>query len=152
MLRRGSGHIVNVASVTGLMVFHQYNAPYNVSKYGAVGFTEELMLEASVHGIGVTCVCPGGVKTAIYDTAVFKGFGEGAREELKKLLLASAEEPEDTARALVKAVKENKFLVVTTPVAKGAYFLKRHFSFAWYPLMRLTARWVYRRFGRYRTQ
>jgi len=152
MLERGSGHIANVASLAGLMVFHQYNAPYNVSKYGAVGFSEELMMEASVHGIGVTCVCPGGVKTPIYDTAVFRGFNEGAREELKKLLLASGEEPEDTARALVKAVKQNRFLVVTTPVAKGAYFLKRHLSFVWYPFMRMVARLVAKHFGRYRTQ
>ncbi|RJP34841.1 MAG: SDR family NAD(P)-dependent oxidoreductase [Actinobacteria bacterium] len=140
MLERGSGHIVNIASVAGLLALHPYNAPYYLSKFGTVGFTEALMLEASAHGIGVTCICPGGVKTPIYDDSPFKGFDEEVREKVKKLMLASAEEPEDTARAIVDAVKKNRYLVVTTPVARAGYFIRRHFSLAWFPLMRAVSR------------
>lgn len=151
MLERGKGHIVNVASVAGLLALHPYNAPYYMSKFGTVGFTEALMLEASVHGIDVTCICPGGVKTPIYDDSPFKGFNQEAREKVKKLMLASAEEPEDTARAIVDAVQDNRYLVVTTPVARAVYFIRRHFSFAWFPLMRAVARRFVDSFEKYRT-
>ncbi|MGD0274760.1 MAG: SDR family NAD(P)-dependent oxidoreductase [Syntrophales bacterium] len=151
MMKRGSGHIVNVASVAGLFALHPYNAPYYVSKFGVVGFSEALMLEGSLHGINVTCVCPGGVKTPIYDTSPFKGFTEEARKKAKSMLLASAEEPEDTARAIVNAVTSNKYLVVTTSLAKSAYFLRRHFSLGWFPLMRKVARRFARDFDKYRT-
>jgi NAD(P)-dependent dehydrogenase (short-subunit alcohol dehydrogenase family) len=151
MLRRGSGHIVNVASVAGLLALHPYNAPYYLSKFGTAGFTEALMLEASTRGIGVTCICPGGVRTPIFDDSTFKGFSEEARAKAKKFLLASAEEPEDTARAIVDAVKRNRYLVVTTSVAKDGYFIRRHFSFAWFPLMRAVSRWFVNSFEKCRT-
>jgi NAD(P)-dependent dehydrogenase (short-subunit alcohol dehydrogenase family) len=152
MLKRESGHIVNIASVAGLLALHPYNAPYYLSKFGTVGFTEALMLEASTHGIGVTCICPGGVKTPIYDDSPFKGFDEEVREKVKKLMLASGEEPEDTARAIVDAVRKNKYLVVTTPAARAGYFIRRHFSFAWYPLMRAVSRRFVSGLEKYRTQ
>ncbi|MBA2882992.1 butyryl-CoA dehydrogenase [Desulfosalsimonas propionicica] len=152
MLERGSGHIVNIASIGGLFALHPYNAAYYVSKFGVVGFSEALMLESSMRGIHVTCVCPGGVKTSIYDTSTFKGLSEGARQQMKKLLLASAEEPEDTARAIVDAVKKNKFLITTTKTAKLAYFLRRHFSFLWFFLMKKLADWFVKNFDKYKTQ
>jgi len=43
MLKQSSGHIINVASAGGLAVFHPYLAPYNTSKFAAVGFSEALM-------------------------------------------------------------------------------------------------------------
>ena len=150
MLKRGCGHIVNVASVAGLFALHPYNAPYYVSKFAVVGFSEALMLEALLHGIHVTCICPGGVKTPIYDTALFNGFDEDARKKVKNMLLASAEEPEDTARAIVNAVKKKRFLVVTTSVAKTAYFLRRHFPVVWFPLMRAVARRFAKDFDKYK--
>jgi NAD(P)-dependent dehydrogenase (short-subunit alcohol dehydrogenase family) len=152
MMGRRSGHIVNIASVAGLFALHPYNAPYYLSKFGTVGFTEALMLEASTHGIGVTCVCPGGVRTPIYDDSPFKGFSEDVREKAKKLILASAEEPEDTARAIVDAVKKNKYLVVTTPAARVGYFIRRHFSFVWFPLMKAVSRRFVNSFEKYRTR
>jgi len=152
MLERGSGHIVNIASVAGLVALHPYNTPYYLSKFGIVGFSEGLMLEASTRGIGVTCICPGGVKTAIYDDSPFKGFSEEAREKAKEFLLSTAEEPEDTARTIVSAVKSNKFLVVTTPVAKAVYFVRRHFPLLWFPLTKAISRWFVKNFDKYRTQ
>ena len=150
MMKRRSGHIVNVASVAGLFALHPYNAPYYVSKFGVVGFSEALMLEAHLHGVNVTCVCPGGVKTPIYDSSPFKGFSEEARKKAKSMLLASAEEPEDTARTIVNAVARNKFLIVTTPLAKFAYFLRKHCSPIWFPLMRKVAHRFAGHFDRYR--
>ncbi len=122
MLKKGAGHIVNVASLAGLLALHPYNGPYCASKFGLVGFSENLMYEAVTKNIGVSCICPGGVKTPIYQTARLKGFKKEFIEEMTRHMLARAQEPEDTAQAIIKAVKRNEFLVVTTLTAKLVFF------------------------------
>jgi NAD(P)-dependent dehydrogenase (short-subunit alcohol dehydrogenase family) len=150
MLERGSGHIVNIASVAGLVALHPYNESYYMSKFGVVGFSEGLMLEASAQGINVTCICPGGVKTSIYDDSPFKGFDEEARAKVKDFMLSTAEEPEETARTIVDAVKRNRFLVITTPTAKAGYFFRRHFPLLWFPLVKAISRWFIKNFDKFR--
>ena len=149
MLERGGGHIVNIASGAGLVAPSPYNAPYNTSKFGAVGFSESLMLEAGAHGIGVNCVCPGVVKTPIYESAPIKGFTE---ESAEKLLMISSvgEEPEDTARSIVRAVKKTRFLVITTFHMKAMVFLKRYLSFIWFPVNKMVSRGLVKYLERYR--
>ena len=66
MLERGSGHIVNTASIAGHLTSTGMGA-YNTSKHAVSGFTETLqqeMLEGAT-GVGVTCLCPGFVATNI---------------------------------------------------------------------------------------
>ena len=69
MIERGSGHIVNTASILGHMSSPGL-APYNVSKYGVVALSETLHSEmlAQGTGVGVTCLCPGLVSTNILDS------------------------------------------------------------------------------------
>lgn len=57
------GHIVNIASVAGL-VGNANLAAYNATKFGLRGFSEALMKEVRNDGIKVTCVYPGSVDTA----------------------------------------------------------------------------------------
>jgi len=59
----GGGHIVNTASVAGLMSFN--GAAYNVSKYGVVALSEGLRNELAPRGIGVSVLCPGVINTKI---------------------------------------------------------------------------------------
>jgi len=58
------GHVVNTASVFGIISVPTQSA-YNASKFAVRGFTEALRAELHDSHIGVTCVCPGGVKTNI---------------------------------------------------------------------------------------
>jgi NAD(P)-dependent dehydrogenase (short-subunit alcohol dehydrogenase family) len=62
MLRQGSGSIVNVSSVAGLLGVAD-RAAYNASKHGLVGLTRTLAAEWSGRGVRVNAVCPGWVKT-----------------------------------------------------------------------------------------
>ncbi len=135
MVSRRGGHIVNVSSSSGLFIPVLYLSPYAAAKFAVVGFSEALMLEAAVHGINVTCVCPGNVRTGIHSTTPIKGFSEGARDLVLKSL-AIAERPESTARSMVKAVKKGRFLVVTTPFARSAYFVRRHAPGLYFAVMR----------------
>ncbi|HEX7070048.1 MAG TPA: SDR family NAD(P)-dependent oxidoreductase, partial [Rhodothermales bacterium] len=56
------GHIVNIASIAGLLG-NPNLAAYNASKFGVRGFSEALMKEVRDDGIKVTCVYPGSVET-----------------------------------------------------------------------------------------
>jgi NAD(P)-dependent dehydrogenase (short-subunit alcohol dehydrogenase family) len=62
MLRQGSGSIVNVSSVAGLLGVAN-RAAYNASKHGLIGLTRTLAAEWGGRGVRVNAVCPGWVKT-----------------------------------------------------------------------------------------
>ena len=69
MTRQGFGHIVNTSSAAGLLP-GPFNAPYNTSKHAVVGLSLSLRIEAADLGVKVSVVCPGFVRTSIYQTAV----------------------------------------------------------------------------------
>ncbi|CAN5727739.1 3-oxoacyl-[acyl-carrier-protein] reductase [soil metagenome] len=62
MLEQGSGSIVNISSVAGLLGVAD-RAAYNASKHGLIGLTRTLAAEWGGRGIRVNAVCPGWVKT-----------------------------------------------------------------------------------------
>jgi NAD(P)-dependent dehydrogenase (short-subunit alcohol dehydrogenase family) len=61
-----SGKIINIASFCGKEAIPEY-LPYNVSKFGVVAMTQTLALELAVHNINVNAVCPGIVRTTMWD-------------------------------------------------------------------------------------
>ena len=62
MVRRGSGHIINVSSVAGLIGLPGMSL-YSATKFGVIGFSEALMREVHRYHIRVTAFCPGYVMT-----------------------------------------------------------------------------------------
>ena len=66
LIASGDGHLVNISSLFGLMGMPGQTA-YNASKFGVRGFTEALRTEMLIakHPVQVSCVHPGGIKTAI---------------------------------------------------------------------------------------
>ena len=62
MTSRGSGHIVNISSIDGLIPIPG-QAPYCASKFAVTGLTEVLYYDLRHRGIGVTLICPGAVNT-----------------------------------------------------------------------------------------
>lgn len=149
MVSRGEGHILNVASSSGLFDPVLYLSPYVTAKFAVVGFSEALMLEARPNGIGVSCVCPGSVDTPIKNRIRVKGFAEGAGR-LVQMALAVSSTPEATARIIVDAVKKNRFLVVTTGFARACYFVRKHFQWLWFGTVRKFAPVLAFAFKRYR--
>lgn len=114
MLRRGSGHLVMMASAAGLLGVPGM-AVYSASKHAVVGFAESLRLElrsAGKPGIGLTIVCPSFVSTGMF---------EGVRPPL----LSPWVEPERLAGKIFEAVTRGKlyvrepFLVKLVPALKG---------------------------------
>ena len=68
LVQHGDGHIVNTASMAGLFPGH---SAYTASKWAVVGITEGLYHDPrlAAAGVGVSCLCPGWVNTAIADSA-----------------------------------------------------------------------------------
>jgi uncharacterized protein len=62
MKKRGSGHILNIASIAGKLGF-PLNSAYVAAKHAVVGFTHALRLELAGSGVYATVVCPAGVET-----------------------------------------------------------------------------------------
>lgn len=68
MLRQGFGHIVNTASLAGLIPT-PFTCAYAATKHAVVGLSTALRYEAALHNVRVSVVCPGVVKTEIFDNA-----------------------------------------------------------------------------------
>src|SRR6476619_3919053 len=66
LIASGDGHVVNISSLFGLLSMPGQSA-YNSAKFAVRGFTESLRQEMLIakHPVKVTCVHPGGIKTAI---------------------------------------------------------------------------------------
>src|SRR5262245_32042207 len=88
MLERGSGHIINTASIAGLVALTGEGAPYIASKFAVVGLSEALALYARPKGVGVSVLCPGGVETNLHETERVIGMtpeSMAAEEALSKI-------------------------------------------------------------------
>ena len=72
MRRRGMGRIVNISSLGGKVAM-PHMAPYSASKFALVGLSEGFRAELRQHGVTVTTVCPGLLRTGSATHAEFKG-------------------------------------------------------------------------------
>jgi NAD(P)-dependent dehydrogenase (short-subunit alcohol dehydrogenase family) len=70
MLKQGKGTaIVNTSSISGLSG-HPADPAYVGSKFGVVGITKSTALQYADKGIRINCVCPGPIRTILYDRVV----------------------------------------------------------------------------------
>jgi NAD(P)-dependent dehydrogenase (short-subunit alcohol dehydrogenase family) len=73
MLQRGAGRVINIASAAGLRGLPGSPA-YTASKFAVVGLTQALADEVVEKGIRVNVICPGPVKTELFDSSPVKDF------------------------------------------------------------------------------
>lgn len=125
MVERKSGHVVNVASGAGLIGLPASGA-YTTTKFGVVGLSEVLRTELERFHIGVTTVCPGVVRTPIFDRTKVKGFKQGITKmtDMKGNPFKGVT-PEQAAKKILRAVKRNQAVLVFTAFATVLYNMKR---------------------------
>jgi len=118
MLARGSGAIVNIASVGGKIAV-PHMLPYTASKFAVVGFSTGLDAELRSKGIKVTTVCPGLMRTGSHLNAQFKG--DAAREyrwfSLAAGLPGISTSARSAARRIVRATAAGRREIAITPQA-----------------------------------
>jgi NAD(P)-dependent dehydrogenase (short-subunit alcohol dehydrogenase family) len=131
MIAQNEGHIVNTASVAGLLS-PPGMAPYNVSKHAVVTLSETMFHELKLEKteVGVSVLCPGFVSTRIHEadrnrpaelreaatrfTDAELAEGEKRRAQMASVV-AGGLAPERVADAVVEAVKTKRFYILTHP-------------------------------------
>lgn len=93
MIRRRTGHIINIASLAGKNTFAG-GAIYCASKWGLMGLTGAMAEDLRAHGIRVSAICPGSVATDFP--------GQGHKSGAKIL------QPEDVAHAVAALVTQTE--------------------------------------------
>ena len=105
-LTRGRGYFCSTASAAGLLA--QVGAPaYTVTKRAAVAFAEWLAITYGARGIGVSCLCPQGVRT---DMLTSSPRGEEFMKAVGDVLM-----PEAVADITVAAIEQDRFLILPHP-------------------------------------
>ena len=123
MVRQRGGHIVNTASMGGLMAAGLLTS-YVMTKHAVVGLSLALRSEAAAFGVGVTAVCPSAVDTPILDKGAVGRFhgrdyflkGQGVRRPL---------DPDVLAAQVLAAVAADRPLLVTPRTARIAWRIGR---------------------------
>ncbi len=98
MLSQGSGSIINVSSVAGLLGVAD-RAAYNASKHGLIGLTRTLAAEWGGRGVRVNAVCPGWVKTEM-DVADQAGGSYTDADITGRIPMGRFASPDDIAKAI----------------------------------------------------
>jgi NADP-dependent 3-hydroxy acid dehydrogenase YdfG len=125
MIKQRSGHIVNTASMAGLITTVS-QASYAASKHAIVAISKTLRLEAERHGVQVSVLCPGVVQTPIITGGVY-GRNNSVSDEN---LLKSAETlrpiaPEKFAERTLRAVLRGDAIIVVPAWWKALWYLER---------------------------
>jgi NAD(P)-dependent dehydrogenase (short-subunit alcohol dehydrogenase family) len=120
MIQRRRGYIVNTGSMAGLVALTGEGAPYIASKFAVVGLTEALALYAHQFGIGVSLVCPAGVRTNLAETG--RSIGMTAERERSETLMAQTVQggtevdPELIADLVLRGIEDEQFLILPDEV------------------------------------
>lgn len=123
MIEQGHGHIVNTASLAGLVPAPMM-LPYTTTKHAVVGLSLALRAEAAARGVRVSVICPGFVDTPLLDnanpglpeTATGKNARQGALRVQRRLYT-----PEALARDVLRGVAKNQALIVAPVSARAAW-------------------------------
>jgi NAD(P)-dependent dehydrogenase (short-subunit alcohol dehydrogenase family) len=120
------GHVVNTASMAGLFASAGMG-PYNATKFAVVAISETLSkeLQASGSSVGVSVLCPGFVRTNIFDSQrnrpealrnATKAVGDARmRNDVLKRFLDTAMDPAEVARHVRDAIVDDRFWITTHP-------------------------------------
>lgn len=131
------GHVVNVSSAAGLFGLPWHGA-YSASKFGLRGVSEVLRFDLRRHGIGVSLVCPGAVRTPLVGTVRIVGVDRES-PGMRKLVARferHAVTPEHVAAKILTAIEKDRYLVFTSRDIQLVHWLQRYFP----PAYRLTMR------------
>ncbi|WP_305094188.1 SDR family oxidoreductase [Prescottella sp. R16] len=123
------GHLVNVSSAAGLLAL-PWHAAYSAGKFGLRGVSEVLRFDLKRHGIGVSLVVPGGVRTPLVGTVQIAGVDrtDPKVEKLTRRFEKHAVTPEKVASRIVAGIEKNRFMVYTSADVRFGYWWARKFA------------------------
>ncbi len=127
MIRQHSGHIVNTASMAGLMTTAG-QASYTATKHAVVAISKTLRIEAERHGVQVSVLCPGVIRTPIltggqYGRTNLTGVSDEEMLRLWERLRPMA--PGKFAERALRAVLRSDAIIVVPAWWKAFWYLER---------------------------
>ncbi len=125
MIKKKSGHIVNVASVAASFGLPGI-APYCASKFAMLGFSEGLKHELKETGVGITVVSPIRVRTNFFDHPSFENMPKYSPTSLSA---------ETVAKAILKAANSPRLEIIVPAVVRGAVWMKNTFPYLINPIL-----------------
>jgi len=125
MLKKKSGHIVNVASVAASFGLPGI-ASYCASKFAMLGFSEGLKHELKNTGVGITVVSPIMVRTNFFEHPSF--------EKMPKFSPTSLSS-ETVSKAILKAANSPRLEIIVPSVVRGAVWMKNTFPYFINPIL-----------------
>ena len=125
MLKKGSGHIVNVASVAASFGLPGI-APYCASKFAMLGFSEGLKHELKHTKVGVTVVSPIMVRTNFFEHPSFEKMPRYSPTSLSS---------KTVAKSILQAANSPRLEIIVPPVVRGAVWLKHTFPYLIDPIL-----------------
>lgn len=128
LLERGTGHVLNTASVAGTWAYTWDSSAYITSKFAAYGFSEALARRLHPHGVGVSVLCPGLVSTNLGETARFSGVPPevGGAWSYFPPEMAVPVEPEAVGVLAADSVLAGKFAIFTHPEDEERFKVWHH--------------------------
>lgn len=127
MRRQRSGHIVSTASVAGLLPTPGLGS-YTASKHAVVGLSKALRIEAAPHGVRVSVLCPGVIRTPILDGGVYgRKLGKQLSEDRLRALMERMRpmDPGRFAIEVLKDVERNRPFILVPRWWRAVWFLDR---------------------------
>jgi len=122
MREQGFGHIVNTASVAGLVPAAAEGA-YGATKHAVVGLSSPLRIEAETFGVRVSVACPGLIDTPILESTKYVKFD---RDAILKIAPEKPMNPRKAARLILRGVDRNQFLIVMSVTAHALSWFHRY--------------------------
>jgi len=125
MLKKKSGHIVNVASVAASFGLPGI-ASYCASKFAMLGFSEGLKHELKNTGVGITVVSPIMVRTNFFEHPSFENMPKFSPTSLSSVTVA---------KAILKAANSPRLEIIVPSVVRGAVWMKNTFPYFINPIL-----------------
>jgi NAD(P)-dependent dehydrogenase (short-subunit alcohol dehydrogenase family) len=119
-VQRGEGYFVSTASAAGLLT-QIGGATYSVTKHAAVGFAEWLNITYGDQGVRVSCLCPMGVNTKLLYAGRDSGDPAGRAGTQAVISAGEVLEPAEVADVVLKAIDEERFLILPHPSVLEMY-------------------------------
>lgn len=123
MKERGRGHVLNVASLAGVVALPQMG-PYSATKAAVIAYSEALRAELSAHGVGVTVLCPSFTQTGLLD-AQTGAAGTQTHRAGRALMSSLGARPEVVARSALDAADRGALYAVPSVHGRLAWQAKR---------------------------
>lgn len=113
MLEQGGGYLLHTASAAGLLT-EIGSAAYSVTKHADLALAEWLSVQYGRDGIGVSCMCPLGVETAMLDP----------EDPIHQFLQIQSVTVEDVADSVIAGLADEQFLILPHPQVAEFFGLK----------------------------